>query len=267
MQAGGGDTAEVSPHIAAKRQPGAVAHQQATDQGGQHGPGGGRPADGELSRPGGRRRRPQHDAEIHHRGDIGKHAGLQCTGEALLLPKPTGGGVPTQQGGDLCRPKGEPPGDTPGPARQHHSEGIQQGQDDAAHSQRPEAFPRQQTPPVTAPQPERQARQEKQLGKYPKPAPELQQGHGLDFRQLLPNAVAEAAQEGARGEGEQGEQHHQAAAADRVEGAASAAALLPKQRSQLQGKVSRQAANELSKAILQILHKMTCHVRALWLQS
>jgi hypothetical protein len=50
VQAGGGDAAEVGAHIAAVGEPGAVAHRQTADQGGDHGAAGGGAAEVEAAR-------------------------------------------------------------------------------------------------------------------------------------------------------------------------------------------------------------------------
>ncbi len=66
MQAGGGDPAEVSTHVAAVGEPGAVAHDQSADQGGHGSARRCGTSQAQTPRQGSRRRSSQHDANVHH---------------------------------------------------------------------------------------------------------------------------------------------------------------------------------------------------------
>ena len=109
MQTGGSDAAEVSSHIAAKRQPCPVAHHQAPDQRSGDRPPGNRFFDRQASCQRSSEGSSQHNAEIHHGGNVSKYALLQCLGSHPLTPEFAGCRIPAQRLRNFGCPQGKSP--------------------------------------------------------------------------------------------------------------------------------------------------------------
>src|SRR5436309_11209462 len=95
------------------------------------------PAGLELARKPRRKQCTEDDAEVHHRGDVGKDALLQRRSTRRRLPITPGRDIDPECGDDLGTPKRECGRDAPRPAREIESREVCKCECDSAGEQRP----------------------------------------------------------------------------------------------------------------------------------